>query len=58
VKGATGYTGDVRWDAGKPDGQPRRSVDTSSAARAFGFSATTPLAVGLARTVEWYRTRI
>jgi len=58
VKGATGYMGDVRWDATKPDGQPRRSLDTSRAARAFGFSATTPLAVGLARTVEWYRTRV
>jgi len=58
VKGATGYEGGVRWDASKPDGQPRRSLDTSRAARAFGFSATTQLAAGLARTVEWYRTRI
>ena len=58
VKDATGYVGGIRWDASKPDGQPRRSLDTSKAARAFGFSATTPLAAGLARTVQWYRTRI
>jgi GDP-L-fucose synthase len=58
VKDATGYTGGVRWDTSKPDGQPRRSLDTSGAARAFGFTATTPLATGLARTVEWYRARL
>jgi GDP-L-fucose synthase len=58
VKGATGYAGGVRWDARKPDGQPRRALDTSHAARAFGFTASTPLSAGLARTVEWYRTRV
>ncbi len=49
-----GYEGEVRWDTSKPDGQPRRRVDPSRAAKAFGFEATTPLRDGLARTIEWY----
>ena len=54
IKCATGYPGAVRWDPRKPDGQPRRSLGTSKAARALGFRAQTPLAVGLRRMVEWY----
>jgi GDP-L-fucose synthase len=50
----TGFTGTVKWDHSKPDGQPRRCVDTSRAA-AFGFRPTTSLEDGLARTIEWYR---
>lgn len=51
---ATKYGGTVVWDAAKPDGQPRRALDTSKAFQAFGFRARTPLAVGLERTVHWY----
>ena len=50
----TGFTGRLIWDASKPDGQPRRCLDTSRAARLFGFRATTPFAQGLRATVEWY----
>ena len=50
----TGFTGSIRWNLTRPDGQPRRCLDTSRA-RAFGFSATTSLEDGLARTIRWYR---
>jgi len=53
----TGYTGALVWDASRPDGQPRRALDTSRAAQAFGFKARTPFKVGLERTVEWYLSR-
>jgi GDP-L-fucose synthase len=49
-----GFTGAIVWDASKPDGQPRRMLDTSRAARAFGFQARTDWETGLARTIEWY----
>jgi GDP-L-fucose synthase len=51
----TGFTGELRWDATKPDGQPRRCVDPSRAAAAFGFKAATDFREGLATTIEWYR---
>ena len=51
---AVGYAGLITWDATKPNGQPRRSLDTSRAA-AFGFRARTLFADGLAATVAWYR---
>jgi GDP-L-fucose synthase len=51
---ATGFTGEVRWDTSKPDGQPRRRVDPSRAASSFGFQAETTFAEGLRRTVDWY----
>ncbi len=53
----TGFRGRLVWDGTKPDGQPRRCLDTSRAERAFGFRARTPFAEGLARTVEWYLAR-
>ncbi len=49
-----GFRGEVRWDATKPDGQPRRCLDTSRARRAFGFEATTTLRDGLRETIAWY----
>ena len=52
----TGYTGEIRWDTTKPNGQPRRKLDTTRAEERFGFRAAVPLREGLARTVEWYRT--
>ncbi len=49
------FEGRIAWDATKPDGQPRRMLDTSRAAREFGFTARTDWAQGLARTIAWYR---
>ncbi|MGB6837153.1 MAG: GDP-L-fucose synthase [Dehalococcoidia bacterium] len=48
------FRGETRWDRSKPDGQPRRVLDTSRAKRLFGFEAKTGLEAGLRRTVEWY----
>jgi GDP-L-fucose synthase len=50
----TGYRGEVRWDGTKPDGQPRRALDTSRARSAFGFEARTSFEDGLRVTVDWY----
>ena len=50
-----GFTGKIVWDPSKPDGQPRRCLDTSRAWQRFGFSAQTPLEVGLTKTIAWYR---
>jgi len=52
----TGFKGTLVWDTTKPDGQPRRCLDTSKAERLLGFKATTPLEEGLAKTIAWYRT--
>lgn len=51
-----GYSGEIVWDRNRPDGQPRRCVDTSRAVQAFGFKAQTGLREGLAETIEWYKT--
>lgn len=51
----TGFTGKIVWDKTKPDGQPRRKLDTTKAWEEFGFKAKTNLMTGLARTVEWYK---
>src|SRR5437899_7205370 len=51
----TGFTGHITWDTAKPDGQPRRMLDTTRAARSFGFVARTPFEEGLRRTIAWYR---
>jgi GDP-L-fucose synthase len=51
----TGFTGKIIWDTTKPDGQPRRCLDTSLAFREFGFKAKTDFDAGLKATVEWYR---
>ncbi len=53
----TGFSGEVRWDKSKPDGQPRRCLDTTKAERLFGFRATVPFEDGLRTTIEWYRSR-
>ena len=52
----TGFTGEIVWDHTKPDGQPRRWLDTSRAEREFGFRASTELREGLERTIESYRS--
>ena len=51
----TGYEGEIFWDTSKPNGQPRRGLDTSRAKEYFGFEAQTPFEEGLRRTIEWYR---
>jgi GDP-L-fucose synthase len=50
----TGFVGDIRWDTTKPDGQPRRALNTSRARKTFGFSARTSFEDGLRTTIEWY----
>ena len=52
----TGFEGEIVWDTSKPDGQPRRCLDTSKAEKLFGFRAKTPFEEGLRRTIEWYRS--
>lgn len=51
----TGFQGKIFWDTDKPNGQPRRALDTSRAEKFFGFRAQTPLEEGLYRTIEWYK---
>ncbi len=51
----TGFQGKVVWDNEKPDGQPRRMLDTSRAREEFGFRARTGFREGLQKTIEWYR---
>lgn len=50
----TGFKGDVVWDDTKPDGQPRRCLDTSKARQEFQWSSTTKFEDGLRRTIDWY----
>jgi GDP-L-fucose synthase len=52
---ATGYEGEIVWDTTKPNGQPRRKLDTTRAKELFGFEAKTPFREGVTRTVAWYR---
>jgi GDP-L-fucose synthase len=51
----TGFDGRIEWDTTKPNGQPRRALNTDRAHERFGFRATTGFDEGLRRTVEWYR---
>lgn len=55
IAAAVGYRGEVVWDTSKPNGQPRRCLDTSRAWETFGWRAHTPFEVGLEKTVAWYR---
>jgi GDP-L-fucose synthase len=50
----TGFKGEIVWDVSKPDGQPRRALDTTRAEELFGFRARTDFLEGLRRTIEWY----
>jgi GDP-L-fucose synthase len=54
----TGFTGELVWNTSQPDGQPRRSLDTSRAERLFGFKAHTTFESGLSKTIDWYRTQL
>jgi GDP-L-fucose synthase len=52
----TRFEGEIKWQPEKPDGQPRRRIDTTRAFERFGFQAQTSLEEGLRRTVDWYET--
>jgi len=50
----TGFEGEIEWDTSKPDGQPRRKLDTSRAREEFGWEASTGFEEGLTQTIQWY----
>ncbi len=54
IKDLVGFRGGIQWDTTKPDGQPRRKLDTTRARQEFGFTANTALMDGLAATIQWY----
>jgi len=54
ITGEVGFFGDIAWDTTKPNGQPRRCLDTSRAQRYFGFRARHGLREGIANTIVWY----
>lgn len=54
---ATGYRGEIRWATDKPNGQPRRQLDTSRAYQLFGFRSRTRFSDGLMRTIQWYQSQ-
>lgn len=58
VAHVVGYKGSILFDATRPDGQPRRKLDTQKAKILFGFEATTPFEIGLKETVQWYRKHL
>jgi len=55
IAGLSGFRGEIIWDKSKPDGQPRRMLDTAKAAKEFGFIAKTDLTTGLIKTIQWYK---
>ena len=57
IRDYVGYTGEIMWDTEKPNGQPRRKLDTSRAEREFNFRAATPFKDGLRETIAWYRSK-
>ena len=56
IASLTGYEGEVVWDTSKPDGQPRRKLDTTRAAQLFDFAAAVDLEEGLRTTIDWWET--
>jgi len=54
IAALTGFKGKIRWDSSRPNGQPRRCLDTSRARKLFGFEAKTPFDEGLKATADWY----
>jgi GDP-L-fucose synthase len=56
VAAVAGFKGRIEFDTSKPNGQPRRKLDTSRAREQFGFESNTTFAEGLKRTVDWYVT--
>jgi GDP-L-fucose synthase len=57
IRSLVNYEGAVRWDATKPDGQPRRCLDTTRALAEFGWHARTPLIDGLRETIRWFEDK-
>ena len=57
IRRLVGFPGEIHWDPSRPDGQPRRQLDTHRAREAFGFAARTPLEAGLRATIDWYMER-
>jgi GDP-L-fucose synthase len=55
IRDLVGFKGEVHWDATRPDGQPRRVLDTTKALQKLGFKAQISLEEGLRQTIEWYR---
>ena len=55
IAALTGFKGQIIWDRSKPNGQPRRRLDTSRAQQAFGWVARTTFEEGLRETIRWYR---
>jgi len=55
---ATNFTGEIHWDTTKPDGQPRRVLDTTRAEQEFGFQARTSFEDGMRATVAWFREHL
>jgi GDP-L-fucose synthase len=53
----SGFNGRIVWDASKPDGQPRRSLDVTRARESFGFHARVPFEQGVMETIRWYQTQ-
>jgi len=51
----TGFKGEIKWDKSKPNGQPRRKLDTSRAKKEFGFESKTTFEEGLRKTIDWYK---
>jgi GDP-L-fucose synthase len=51
----SGFSGRIVWDTSKPNGQPRRALDTTRAKEYFGFESEMPFEEGLKRTIDWYR---
>jgi GDP-L-fucose synthase len=58
VAQVTDFSGEIAWDATKPDGQPRRVLDTTRASREIGFQASTSFENGLRTTVDWFREHV
>ena len=54
----TGFKGEIRWDKTKPNGQPRRKLDTSRAEKEFGFRSKTTFEDGLKETIQWYEASL
>ena len=58
IRSLVGFEGNLRWDATKPDGQPRRGLDTSRALAEFGWRAKTSLHDGLRKTIQWFESNV
>lgn len=57
IKKLTGFSGKIVWDITKPDGQPRRKLDTTKAKKEFGFQSKTNFEEGLKKTIDWYKNK-